>query len=305
MDKFHGIVGPPESHGEAGRSLRLTHRYIQIDAQSGFRSLNLAQLDGTLLALDWVVGETHHIWGSAVMVAPGVALTARHTVDEMHNKGFLGRAGGYLLALGFHNDGMAIWNPDSFTTIEDGDLSILTLVRTTASPAAAKTITVNVAILAARQPLLGESISLIGFAASEAKFEKLTQDRGAGLALLGSVGPVTDVYPTGRDQSLPNPSAGVSAKTVGGMSGGAAFDVQGRLIGIITSGIGDELSFISLSWPTVFTPVEVTWPPGFFQESVSLHAMSQQGFCRIENIDALSSRVDERGEPLVGLISDL
>jgi hypothetical protein len=302
MDKFHGIVGPPELRAEAGMSLRLTHRYIQINAQRGFRSLNLAQLDGTLLALDWVVGETHHIWGSAVMVAPGVALTARHIVDAMRNKGFLGKVGGYLLALGFHNDGMAIWNPDSFTTIGDGDLSILTLVRATACPAAAKPITVNVAILAARQPLLEESISLIGFAASEAKFENLTNDRGAGLALLGSVGPVIDVYPAGRDQSLPNPSAGVSAKTVNGMSGGAAFDVQGRLIGIITSGIGEEPSFISLSWPSVFTPVDVTWPPGFIQEPMSLHAMSQQGFCRIESIDALCSHVDERGEPLAGLI---
>ena len=74
--------------------------------------------------------------------------------------------------------------------------------------------------------------------------------------MLGSVGPVIDVYPALRDQSLPNPSAGVSAKTIGGMSGGAAFDAQGRLIGIITSGIDESSSFILLSWPSVFTPVE-------------------------------------------------
>jgi len=76
-------------------SVRVTHHHIRIEDQSGFRSLTLAQLNGTLLALDWVVGETHHIWGSAVMVAPGVALTARHVVDEMRRKGFLGEVGGY------------------------------------------------------------------------------------------------------------------------------------------------------------------------------------------------------------------
>ena len=142
----------------AGTILRLIHRYIRIDGESGFRSLDLAHTDGTLLALDWVVGETYHIWGSAVMVAPGVALTARHIVDEMRDQGFLGKVGGYLLALGFHNDGMAIWNPNSFTSIGDGDLSILTLVRAMAYSAAAATIpiSVNVATLAARQPLVGE-----------------------------------------------------------------------------------------------------------------------------------------------------
>lgn len=244
---------------QAGTSFRLAHRLIRIDDQGGFRSLDLAQLDGTLLALDWVVGAAHHIWGSAVMVAPGLALTARHVVDEMRDKGFLREAGGYLLALGFHNDGMVIWNSDSFTSIGDGDLSILTLVRATAQRAntAKKAISVNVATLAARQPLMEESISLVGFAAQETKFENLTHDRGAAVALLGSVGPVIDVYRVGRDRSLPNPSAGVSAKTVGGMSGGAAFDAHGRLIGIIASGIGEETSFISLSWPSVFTPVQV------------------------------------------------
>jgi hypothetical protein len=145
MDRFHGIVGAPELESQAGMSFRLTHRLIRIDAQSGFRSLDLAQLDGTLLALDWAVGAAHHIWGSAVMVAPGLALTARHVVDDMRNNGFLREPGGYLLAFGFHNDGMVIWNPDSVTSIGDGDLSILTLVRATAQPAnaAKKAISVN------------------------------------------------------------------------------------------------------------------------------------------------------------------
>ena len=83
-------------------------------------------------------------------------------------------------------------------------------------------------------------MSLVGFAAQETKFENLTHGRGAAVALLGSVGPVIDVCREGRDRCLSNPSAGISAKTVGGMSGGAAFDAHGRLIGIIASGIGEE-----------------------------------------------------------------
>jgi hypothetical protein len=201
---------------------------------------------------------------------------------------------------------MVIWNPNSFTSIGDGDLSILTLVPATASPVSpvGKPIQVNVAVLAARRPSVEESISLIGFAASETEFEKLTDDRGAGVSCFGSVGPVIDVYPEGRDRSLPNPSAGVAAKTVGGMSGGGAFDAQGRLIGIITSGVGEEeVSFITLSWPSVFTPIEISWPPGLTQGPTTLHAMTQRRLCRIEGIDALSSHVNEAGEPMVGLSS--
>jgi hypothetical protein len=305
MKTFHPVVGSPELR--EGMNFRFRHRYIRIEAQSGFCSIDLAQLDGVLLALDWVVRDTHHIWGSAVMVAPGVALTARHIVDAMRHEGFLREGGGHLLALGFYDHGMVIWNPNSFTSIGDGDLALLTmLLRSTAQPASAanNVISVSIATLAARQPLVGEIVSLIGFAASETKFENLTRDRGAVVDLRGSVGPVADIYPQGRDrQTLPNPAAGVSAKTVGGMSGGAAFDAQGRLIGIITSGIDETSSFISMSWPSVFTPIEIAWPPGLIPEPTNLHALAQRGFCRIEHIEAVRSHVDENGEPFVGLFS--
>jgi hypothetical protein len=212
------------------------------------------------------------------MVAPGVALTSRHVVDHMREQGFLGEVGGYLLALGFHSDGTDLWNPNSFTSIGRGDLSIVTLVRATGGPTLAHGVPVPItaAVLAARQPLVGESISLIGFAASETKFENPRDGSGIGIGLLGSVGPVVDVYPEGRDRSLPNPSVGVSAKTIGGMSGGAAFDAQVRLIGIITSGVGEEISFITLSWPIVFTPIEIAWPPGLIQGPTTLHAMATE-----------------------------
>ena len=55
-----------------------------------------------------------------------------------------------------------------------------------------------------------------------------------GLSLVGSVGQVTDQYPQRRDNhGLPNPAIAVAARTVGGMSGGAAFDAAGHLIGVI------------------------------------------------------------------------
>jgi hypothetical protein len=77
-----------------------------------------------------------------------------------------------------------------------------------------------------------------------------------GVDLRCSVGEVSDVYSERRDRfSLPNPSIGIAARVDGGMSGGAAFDESGRLIGIISRG-DDTSSFVSLLWPSVFTPID-------------------------------------------------
>jgi hypothetical protein len=295
---FKGPSPPPD---EAGTSFRLTHRYIRIKAKSGFGSFNLAQTDGTVLALDWVADKTHHILGSAVIVAPGVAVAARHVIDDMRDKGFLGEGGGYLLALGFLKDGgMTVWSANSFGAIGPGDLSILTLVWATDRPAT----TVALATLAARQPLLGESISLIGFASPEPSFEI-----DAAIGSFASVGPVTDIYPERRDRNLPTPAAAVWAKSRGGMSGGAAFDAQGRLIGIISKGFNgfngcEEPTHISLTWPCIFTRIdEVAWPPSLVSGPTSLHSLAEQGLCRIECVEKLHSRFDERGE-LISLSLD-
>src|SRR6266849_5425433 len=94
MNTYHGTTGQPELDPVPGASFQLSQRYLRIDAQQGFRALDLHQVDGMVLALDWVVGNAHHIWGSAVLVAPGVALTARHVIDEMRVKGFLAEQGG-------------------------------------------------------------------------------------------------------------------------------------------------------------------------------------------------------------------
>lgn len=216
----------------------------------------------------------------------------------MRDEGFLGKVGGYLLAHGFKLDGRVIWNSNGFTS-GDGDLAILTLVPATAHtlPVPNAAVSVKLATLAARQPSVGESVSLVGFAASEIEFET-----AAGLNLLVSVGSVLNVYEAGRDRSmLPNPSAEVSARTINGMSGGAAFDSHGRLIGIITSGMDENPSFISLSWPAVFAPIEIAWPPGLIDGPTSLYDMAQRGLCVIEGVEALRLRVDENGELSAGL----
>jgi hypothetical protein len=304
VESFQGTVGAPELEPMVGKAFKLTHHTMKIEDEGGFRALDLAQLKGTVLALDWVVGKRHHIWGSAVMVAPGVALTARHVVDAMREKGFLtGDDGGYLLALGFHEHGVVFWNPDSFTSVGAGDIAVLTMVRATASPALPPDtpIPVNAATMALRVPAVGEMISMFGFTATETVFE---DGNAVGLSLLGGVGPVLDVYPQRRDQRLAGPSACVAAKTVGGMSGGGAFDAQGRLIGVISAGIGEEPSFISLAWPCLFSPLQIAWPPGLINEPATLYDLGRRDLCDMVGLDLVHAHATEEGTPLVSLLAE-
>src|SRR5665213_1081220 len=102
--KLHATLGEPELEVRAGMAFTFVQRTVRITASDGFRDLDISQLDGVVLALDWVTGGAHHVWGSAVMVGPGVALTAGHVVTEMRERGFLGQAGGQLFAIGVHAD---------------------------------------------------------------------------------------------------------------------------------------------------------------------------------------------------------
>ncbi len=222
------------------------------------------------------------------MVAPGVALTAGHVIDEMRCRGFLAEAGGQLWAISVHAAGrVELWRADSFTQDEEGsDLSLVTLLRTKAAfgTAADPPLKFSLARMAARMPCVGEIISLIGFKAAGVYFE-----RGAlmGLELIGSVGPVTDQYPQQRDShGLPNPAIAVDAVTVGGMSGAAAFDAAGHLIGLISRGFeGQSLSFVSLSWPATYVPIAPQWPRAAMPAETSLGALAKVGHCGIEHLE--------------------
>jgi hypothetical protein len=126
-----------------------------------------------------------------------------------------------------------------------------------------------------------------------------------GLSLLGGVGAVTDVYPFRRDEhDLPNPAAGVAARTMNGMSGGGAFDEESKLVGVIATGVGDEHSFVSLSWPAIYTPLEPNGPPLLVCSGTSLAALARTGFCTIRNLDDVTPFTAEDGTSMISISAD-
>jgi hypothetical protein len=85
----------------------------------------------------------------------------------------------------------------------------------------------------------------------------------------------------------------VAARTVGGMSGGAAFDAAGHLIGVISSGLDESPSFVSLSWPASYVPIAPKWPPGAMPSETSLGALAKDGRCGIEHLDDVRTWMED------------
>jgi hypothetical protein len=53
---------------------------------------------------------------------------------------------------------------------------------------------------------------------------------------------------------------GIAARTMNGVRGEAAFDEAGNLIGVISTGLEEAHSFVSLSWPLIYEPIAPKWP---------------------------------------------
>ena len=85
----------------------------------------------------------------------------------------------------------------------------------------------------------------------------------------------------------------MAARTVGGMSGGAAFDAEGYLIGVISSGLDESPSFVSLSWPASYVPIAPKWPPAVMQSETSLGMLAKQGLCGIEHLDDVRTWMED------------
>jgi Trypsin-like peptidase domain len=100
--------------------------------------------------------------GSGVMVAPGVALTARHcvTLEEMKEDSEMnavmdGRAA--FICVAISSAGLATWRPRQVTLVENTDLAILTVEGASALPAVLRNATIST-----RLPKVGERIVIAG-----------------------------------------------------------------------------------------------------------------------------------------------
>lgn len=246
----------------------------------------------SLLALSFVDGDHIRADGSAVLIGPGLALAARHVFDPVIEEIMAGALAPFAASV--TNEGVVLWRLHQIIKGAT-DVALLRLDLASDFPAEG----LRFATLTTRTPSRGEPVMIAG-ARGEQPVEV-----GAplGLSVRIAVGEVGEVYATGRDSAiLPHPCVEVRCLTVGGMSGGPAFDKHGHLIGILSTSIGDDEngpSNVSLWWPTAGDPIESTWPRGFARLPTNLLELAKERGVMIARPETLGTIKEHDGRTTV------
>jgi hypothetical protein len=226
--------------------------------------------DGALVAIAVTDGKDLDIPGSGVMVAPGLVLTATHLLREHYEPIAAERRSIYCI--GIRPEGRTdIWVTKTLRYPEDeSDIAFLGVEPTW-------DITqdqyVSCFPLTTRQPQVGETLTLVGFRFPDvATSDDLDHIHGIPVAarghLFASAGEVVKIYEHRRDTAVaPFPMIEVKCGTVGSMSGGAAIDQYGHVVGIISAGWQDIEPPSNVAWithPLMFA-VNLLWPPAVYK----------------------------------------
>ncbi len=228
---------------------------------------DLGDLCGSLLMVSgFKDGQVGQVIGTAMMIAPGVAVTATHVLDELQATGWTvdarGPGGGGSLswwrATGF---GRKVYVDRQTEEVRaSSDLAVMAL-ELAGDPG--RVLELPIPVFAPDVPAVGESVMVLGFQSGGGDPETLS--------LFASRGVVTAQHLNGRDRvMLPNPCLEVELDIRGGMSGGAVVNRHGELVGIASSSVqdGERLGFVSLLGPIMDYEIVPRWPPGWYETDV-------------------------------------
>ncbi len=207
-------------------------------------------------------GSTSIVAGTAVLIAPGIALTAQHVMEEIRERFCQPKTGNanldiyvFQLATG------AVWYVCNASHWIGTDIAVLSLRprNEIASGTALRRIELTV-----DPPAIGETITAIGFPKSELNIPRNESDvLELNFTLLPTVseGRVSEVHASLRDSAnIRFPSFSVEAEFSGGMSGGPVFNERAQVCGLVCSGGEGDLSQYAVAtsiWPACIVPALV------------------------------------------------
>jgi hypothetical protein len=223
--------------------------FVPNDPPGSYIIQNMAKYNGVLLSVHYFTRDWNTVEGSAVLVAPGVAITTAHVMDEdliaLIMKGDL-----QAFCIGLTASGPRFWNIREICKVGQTDLLILSL--SYSSPIPANQCFPH-ATITTRLPQIGEIVTIVGFRADGGvrfpNFDAIanpyfpTHDENHieyGAKIMIGVGEVTQHHIQGRGAMARGPAIEVACATQGGMSGGPVFDKNGMLIGVLSAAVDHE-----------------------------------------------------------------
>ena len=209
---------------------------------------DVAATDGVVLSIMFSSTSGVQVSGNAVMVAGEVAITAAHLFRD-HIAAL--RTGELeILCVGHSAGSQQHWGPTGITFVPETDLAILSLTLINGLPAGGK---FRFASLTTRIPRKGELVSIAGFVPSKEDNDEWEPGGKIRSYPLVSRGKVVQQYAPRRDTVLMRwPALEIDCPSWGGMSGAPVFDLDGWLIGLLSTSFSTEdtpkPSFVSLVW---------------------------------------------------------
>lgn len=286
---LHGIIREdPARAASIGSQLRFaTHTLNDIHVPSPGKLADVSVFEGAVLALMIGTGESAQIYGSACMVAPGIALCATHVLSDHEYD--LKNSRSELMAIGFGSEGLQLWKVREVTNLDRSDLTLLGLEYASDLPASG---TFNQLHLSTRVPQIDERVTIVGVIPTSPPLDvSMGRDLEFEMRVILSQGEVTQHYLGGRDTAvMPWSSIEVNCHAWGSMSGGPVFDKKGRLIGLLSSSLESDdengPSWVSLLWPVIATEFRGGWPTEIRGTAKTLQEMDPS-ICVIDGREAV------------------
>ncbi len=251
--------------------------------------------NGIILSVYFRYKNHFSIMGSAVIVAPGVALSAKHIffddIDEIASNEIS------ILCAGLTPLGLRLWGVKHIKTISSADLCVLELklmskVETNDS--------FFLPPISTSTPSVGDKLMIIGFVPDKTKYPINRNKRNSGFAAKGdlraSFGSVTEVFQRGRDQlMLPGPCIQIDCFAKSGVSGGGVFNHEGSLIGVLSSSFDEEgPAFVSSIIPALTRQIFEGWPGQVSKSQNGLIGLYPDR-CFIDDISCIKISDDNSG----------